>query len=169
MTIHLPIIINNIVVERSHRHVHLSRRTAWTLFGDREPKLRALSVLGEYATDLEVSVAGLGKCKALWPWREYDQLEVSMSEYVKLFDCYTPRRVSGDVHAAREVLIATPRNAVEIPVIVPKAHVHAPRSACWRQLFPWALEFKQHETVDGRAFAHLDSDSFNALVGAAFA
>lgn len=156
--------INGMVIERSHRHIHLTEKTAELLFGlILPPVLLPLTVSGEYATNLQVSIPEIGTCKALYPWRPYNQLELAMSEYYRLFKVFAKRVMSGDHDNARTIVIGTGRGHVEVPVIVPAAHVHSP----FRPVvpFPLKLEVKLNETVDGLPHVHLDNDQFNAVMG----
>jgi propanediol utilization protein len=154
--------MTNVIIERSHRHVHLTERTAQTLFGDQELHLKPLSVLGEYVTDFYVNVPCLGKTRVLYPWRPYNQLEVAMSEYRRMMGHYTKRRNSGDVLDAAKVYTSDPY-IVELPVIVPVPHVHTPSLELLEGLegFPLDLDVRFNETVGGKAYVHLDNDAFN--------
>lgn len=160
--------MSQIIIERSHRHVHLTARTAEILFGDQGLHLTPLSVLGQYATDLYVHVPCLGKTRVLYPWRPYNQLEVSMSEYLRMIGHYTKRRESGDVGEAETVEIEScvKGSKATIPVIVPSAHVHTPDLSILEALeeFQLGLEVRFAPTLDGNAYVHLDNDQFNAVI-----
>lgn len=155
------------VIDRSANHCHLSEADAHLIFGG-EPNhvsLRPLAIEGEYATDLNIYDAPGNRYTVLYPWRKYSQIEVSMSDYYKLFGRYTRRRASGDLEGAKVLDI----NGVMIPVIVAEAHVHIAEPSDYELLrtlnFPFHLATKSNLTTDGLSHIHLDTDQYAAIQG----
>lgn len=168
------VIINGVVIERSHRHIHLTEEAFTTLYGkNKEFRIgKALSVMGEFATDLEVNIPIIGKCKLLWPLRSYNQLELSMAEYIRLFNEIPKRRMSGDLDDTRKVHVSWGNASVEVNVIVPYPHIHGDIKSLddfvYSLKHPLAsleYEFKPSQTIDSRLYMHLDNDSYNAVLG----
>jgi propanediol utilization protein len=142
------------------------------LFCGAPADLTPLSIVGEFATDLHVEHPVLGDVRVLYPWRAYDQLEVSMTEYFRLFDTVARRVDSGRAEGARQTNVFVGKLQVRVPVIVPRPHCHAPNyltryeSELIQQCFcPWALTQQISSTVGGRIVIHLDSDQYNAMAG----
>lgn len=164
-------------VERSHRHLHLSRATAeaWGFADAARDQLefRELSVLGEYATIFKVEVPCLGPTTVLYPWRDEDVLEVAMSEYLRIHGEYAHRRNSNQLLGAKTVTLTHRHWLVEVPSIVVWPHAHGPELSVSSfdlrrrtvSQFPLELRYKPGATRDNQIIVHLDNDQFNALQG----
>jgi len=150
------------VIDRSANHCHLSEGDAHIIFGEElnHVSLRPLAIEGEYVTNLKVC-----RYTVLYPWREYSQIEMAMSDYYKLFGAYTRRRASGDLEGAERIDVG----GVVIPVIVAEAHVHIAKPSDYELLrtlnFPFHLATKSNITIDGLSHIHLDTDQYAAIQG----
>lgn len=158
------------IIERSANHAHLTEADASIIFGDaclpENLILKPLAICGEFATNLKV-VDGKGNSyTVVYPWRNSSQIEVAQSDYYKMFKTYASRVNSGEILDAESIVV---NDAVSIPVIVVKAHIHVPPSLSYKIPnyldFPFPLSVKINETVDGNIRMHLDIDQYAALQG----
>ena len=151
-------------IQRSNRHVHLTEETAKKLNVHTDMELSPLMIDGQFSTNKFLEIPKLGKTRVLYPWREYDVLEVSMTEYFKLFKEYTDRRHSNQVEGARQILIS--EYNVSIPTVVVIPHMHMPKHlvcAVYKE-FPLPLHVKLEEsTVEDKCYIHVDQDQYNGL------
>jgi len=160
------------VIDRSADHCHLTEKDAITLFGVERIKgckKKALTIEGEFATDLKIEDFRDTRYTVLYPWREYSQLELAQSSYYKLTYKYSERVGSGELQDAKLLNVSTDHNmiGIDIPVITVKAHVHL---NTWEDTdlleilnFPFPLAIKVSKTTDGLNHIHLDTDQFAAL------
>ncbi len=114
----------------SNRHCHLRRDTFVKLFGDVElTKRNELNQIGEYASDYTVTIKTdkdqIDKVRVLGPNREYDQIEISLTDAYKL-GVKPPVRSSGKLEGSEGVtLIGTVGTVnIEYGLIIAERHVH---------------------------------------------
>ena len=122
----------------SNRHMHIRKDTFHQLFGpDVElSSYRDLYQPGEFAAEQVVTIVGpkmrsIQNVRILGPYRDYDQIELSLTDAIGL-GIHPPIRNSGDLHDAAPLTIAGPKGSVFLQkcAIVANRHVHmAPRHA----------------------------------------
>ena len=123
---------NQVVVEISARHVHVSKADLETLFGkDYELTVKKeLSQPGQYACEERVRVVGTkGEFPAvsiLGPCRNATQVELSLTD-ARSIGVDAPVRESGDIDDSGTCKLVGPCGEVEIAcgVIAAKRHIHA--------------------------------------------
>ena len=123
---------NQVVVEISARHVHVSKADLETLFGkDYELTVKKeLSQPGQYACEERVRVVGTkGEFPAvsiLGPCRNATQVELSLTD-ARSIGVDAPVRESGDIDGSGTCKLVVPCGEVEIAcgVIAAKRHIHA--------------------------------------------
>lgn len=123
---------NQVVVEISARHVHVSKADLETLFGkDYELTVKKeLSQPGQYACEERVRVIGTkGEFPAvsiLGPCRNATQVELSLTD-ARSIGVDAPVRESGDIDGSGTCKLVGPCGEVEIAcgVIAAKRHIHA--------------------------------------------
>lgn len=121
---------NQVIIEGSGRHIHLTQETLEALFGagfQLEVK-KELSQPGQFATPSKVEVTGPKgslKMSILGPCRKADQVELSFTDARTLgLDC--PVRESGDLAGSPGCTLTGPVGSVEIKegCIIAKRHIH---------------------------------------------
>ena len=123
---------NQVVVEISARHVHVSKADLETLFGkDYELTVKKeLSQPGQYACEERVRVVGTkGEFPAvsiLGPCRNATQVELSLTD-ARSIGVDAPVRESGDIDGSGTCKLVGPCGEAEIAcgVIAAKRHIHA--------------------------------------------
>lgn len=123
---------NEVLVEVSARHVHLSREDLDALYGkDYELTLKKeLSQPGQYACEERVRVIGpKGEFPAisiLGPVRPATQVELSLGD-ARSIGVKAPVRESGDIAGSGACKLVGPAGEIEIAegVIAAKRHIHA--------------------------------------------
>lgn len=123
---------NQVVVEISARHVHVSKADLETLFGkDYELTVKKeLSQPGQYACEERVRIVGTkGEFPAvsiLGPCRNATQVELSLTD-ARSIGVDAPVRESGDIDGSGTCKLVGPCGEVEIAcgVIAAKRHIHA--------------------------------------------
>lgn len=119
------------LVEISARHVHVTKETLETLFGEGyelTPK-KDLSQPGQFACEERVTVVGpkkeLAGVSILGPCRPADQVELSATD-ARSIGVKAPIRESGDVTGSGACKLVGPKGEVELSegVIVAKRHIH---------------------------------------------
>lgn len=123
---------NQVVVEISARHVHLSKADLETLFGkDYELTVKKeLSQPGQYACEERVRVVGtkgeFPTVSILGPCRNATQVELSLTD-ARSIGVDAPVRESGDIDGSGTCKLVGPCGEVEIAcgVIAAKRHIHA--------------------------------------------
>ena len=183
---------NQILVETSARHVHLTREHIEVLFGKGYELTvkKMLSQPGQFASNERVEVVGPKKSipgvSILGPARSADQVEVSFTD-ARTLGLSAPVRESGDIAGSAPCKLVGPCGELELSegVIVAKRHIHlTPEDAA-----EYGVEDKQIVSVAidsglGRktvfddvvvrvspsyALAmHVDTDEANAALRAAF-
>lgn len=122
---------NNINIETSARHIHLSDADLETLFGagyQLTPK-KDLSQPGQFACTEKVTVVGpkkeLGGVSILGPTRKQTQVEISLTE-ARSIGLSVPIRESGDLEGSTGCKLIGPCGEVtlETGVIAAKRHIH---------------------------------------------
>ncbi|MDO4356461.1 MAG: phosphate propanoyltransferase [Clostridia bacterium] len=122
---------NQVLVETSARHVHLTREALETLFGEGfelTPK-KWLSQPGEFASTSRVDVVGPRKTIAgvsvLGPTRRVNQVELSLTD-ARSVGIAAPVRESGNVVGSGACKLVGPKGEVELTegVIAAKRHIH---------------------------------------------
>ena len=115
----------------SARHVHLSQADLETLFGPGYTltPLKELSQPGQFAAKEQVAVVGpkgeLGKVRVLGPVRGATQVEVAMTDAMKL-GIKAPVRMSGELNGTPGCKLVGPAGEVTISqgVIAAARHIH---------------------------------------------
>ncbi len=178
--------MNEILIETSARHVHVTKETLEILFGKgyELTKKKDLSQPGQYASNERVTVVGpkkeLANVSILGPCRSGDQVELSATD-ARSIGLDIAIRESGDTAGTPGCTLKGPAGEVTIKegVIVAKRHIHLTPATAEK------LGVKNKDTVwvkcntNGRAavlgdvvvrvsdsFAdamHIDTDESNAI------
>lgn len=120
-----------IPVEISARHVHLTQEAVDVLFGKGYilTKKRSLSQPGQFLAEERVKLVTakgqLNNIAILGPVRPENQVELSLTD-ARVLGVKAPICLSGDLEGAADVVIVGPKGVVtaERSVMVAKAHVH---------------------------------------------
>ncbi|WP_167958761.1 ethanolamine utilization phosphate acetyltransferase EutD [Anaerosporobacter faecicola] len=122
-----------VMVEASGRHVHLSQKDLYALFGEgyQLTPVKDLSQPGQYACAERVTITGpKGSMKnvvILGPTRPESQVEISLTDGLAL-GIKAPVRLSGDIDNTPGIVITNPANGRSITLdrglIVAKRHIH---------------------------------------------
>lgn len=121
-----------ITVGISARHVHVTRETLDVLFGEGYELTvkKELSQPGQFASneliDLVTEKTTFPKVRILGPIRKGDQVEVSLTDAMKLGLKTTPVRDSGNVAGSPGITLVGPKGKVELKegVIAAQRHIH---------------------------------------------
>ncbi len=177
---------NQVTVEISARHIHLSQADLETLFGEGYELTvkKMLSQPGQFACEERVTVVGpkreLAGVSILGPVRKETQVELSLTD-ARSIGVKAPVRESGDIAGSAGCKLVGPKGEIEITqgVIAAKRHIHATTADAERM----GLEDKQIvkveiPTTDGRSLVfgdvvvrvsdsyalamHIDTDESNA-------
>lgn len=176
---------NEVLVEVSARHVHVTKEVLETLFGkgyELTPK-KDLSQPGQFACEERVTVVGakreLAGVSILGPVRPETQVEISLTD-ARSIGVSAPVRESGDIAGSGACKLVGPCGEVELKegVIAAKRHIHmTPADAeimgvCDKQIVKVAMNTEGRKTVyddvvvrvsDKYALAmHIDTDESNA-------
>ena len=176
---------NEVLVEVSARHVHVTKEVLETLFGkgyELTPK-KYLSQPGQFACEERVTVVGakreLAGVSILGPVRPETQVEISLTD-ARSIGVSAPVRESGDIAGSGACKLVGPCGEVELKegVIAAKRHIHmTPADAeimgvCDKQIVKVAMNTEGRKTVyddvvvrvsDKYALAmHIDTDESNA-------
>ena len=122
---------NQVLVETSARHVHLSQKDLDTLFGEgyQLTNKKDLSQPGQFACTERVDVVGSKKTLAgvtiLGPVRPDTQVELSLTD-ARSIGVDAPIRESGDIAGSGVCKLVGPKGEVELTqgVIAAKRHIH---------------------------------------------
>ena len=166
----------------SNRHVHLNKEIYDMLFDEEMEMVRPLNQIGEFVSNQVVSICigekEISNVKVLGPLRDYNQVEISRKDALKLGIC-PPVRASGDLSGALEVTLKTNKASVKVSAcILAQRHVHMPASLANKlgvndkQKVQIKLEGDRSGIVDAfvkiseNAFfeAHLDTDDACAFI-----
>lgn len=177
---------NQVTVEISARHIHLSQKDLETLFGEGYELTvkKMLSQPGQFACEERITVVGpkreLAGVSILGPVRKDTQVELSLTD-ARSIGVKAPVRESGDIAGSAGCKLVAPKGEIEITegVIAAKRHIHATTADAERM----GLEDKQIvkveiPTTDGRSLIfgdvvvrvsdsyalamHIDTDESNA-------
>ena len=177
---------NQVTVEISARHIHLSQKDLETLFGKGYELTvkKMLSQPGQFACEERITVVGpkreLAGVSILGPVRKDTQVELSLTD-ARSIGVKAPVRESGDIAGSAGCKLVGPKGEIEITegVIAAKRHIHATTADAERM----GLEDKQIvkveiPTTDGRSLIfgdvvvrvsdsyalamHIDTDESNA-------
>jgi putative phosphotransacetylase len=116
----------------SNRHIHLTKETFQKLFGENAEfeEMRPLYQPGEFASKHTVSVVGpklrnIPSIRILGPLRNYDQVEVSMTDAIFL-GINSPVANSGTLDNAAPLTLIGPKGSVYLNkcAIIASRHVH---------------------------------------------
>lgn len=172
------------IVETSARHIHVTKETFATLFGQDATltNKKDLSQPGQFACEEKVEVIGPRgslKLTILGPERNADQVEISATE-ARTLGVPAVIRESGDVAGTPGCKLVGPCGEVEISegVIVAKRHIHmtpadAEELGVKDKDIVWVeLDTKERKTIFGDVVArvsdsyalamHIDTDEANA-------
>ncbi len=122
---------NEVLVETSARHVHVSKKDLETLFGAGYELTvkKMLSQPGQYACEERVTVVGpkreLAGVSILGPCRGATQVELSLTD-ARSIGVNAPVRESGDIAGSGACKLVGPCGEVELTegVIAAKRHIH---------------------------------------------
>jgi len=131
-------IISEVPIEVSARHIHLTREDYYALWFTKKPEIkRLLSQPWQYLSDVRVNIFCPSKKQVkqvslLIPFRKETQLELSNSDADFLYDIknwvYPPRNISGDLNNSFDIILQNPDNKTELLVenstIRAQAHIH---------------------------------------------
>ena len=124
--------MEQVLVETSARHIHLTREAVEALFGEgyQLTKKKDLSQPGQFACAEKLEVVGpKGKLKAsiLGPERSASQVELSLTD-ARTIGVSAPIRESGDIAGTPGCKLVNPENGAEYElkegVIAAKRHIH---------------------------------------------
>ncbi|MBQ9531914.1 MAG: phosphate propanoyltransferase [Eubacterium sp.] len=123
---------NEVVVEISARHVHVSQKDLETLFGKGYELTvkKMLSQPGQYACEERVRVVGTKSefpaVSILGPVRPETQVELSLTD-ARSIGVTAPVRESGDLEGSGTCKLVGPAGEVELTkgVVAAKRHIHA--------------------------------------------
>lgn len=176
---------NEILVEVSARHVHVTEETFRILFGDNAVLgfKKALSQPGQFVSDKKVNLIGKKKnimnVSILGPCRNLNQVEVSKTD-ARTLGADAPIRLSGDIEGTESIIIEGPCGSVTLEqgLMVAKRHVHLDPETAKRlnksdgEIVNVKLTSEERSLVFGdvvvrvsekyRPAVHLDTDEGNA-------
>lgn len=177
---------NQVMVETSARHIHVSKQDLETLFGAGYELTvkKMLSQPGQFACEERVTVVGpkreLKGVSILGPCRPATQVELSLTD-ARSIGCAAPVRESGDVAGSGACKLVGPCGEVELTegVISAKRHIHmTPEDAVEFGLADKDIVSVKIENDNGRACVlgdvivrvspsyalamHIDTDEANA-------
>ena len=122
--------MNQILVETSARHLHLTEKAVEILFGagHQLTKKKDLSQPGQFACEEKVEVVGPKgslKMSVLGPVRPDNQVELSFTD-ARTLGVTAPVRESGDIDGTPGILLKGPAGelTIENGVIIAKRHIH---------------------------------------------
>lgn len=176
--------MQQIKIEISARHVHLTQQDLEVLFGDGYDlkKEKALSQAGDFAASEVVSVEGakgrMDNVRIVGPCRGYSQVELSATDCYKI-GINAPVRLSSKIIGSAGVKLVGPKGELKLKegAIIAKRHIHMnPEDSAKlgvkngqnvklaidgpRALVFDNVEVRVHESF--RLTVHLDTDEANA-------
>ena len=124
-------IYENIPIEISNRHVHLSVEHSDILFGKgkRLTSFKELSQTGQFASNEIVTLINRGrkieKVRAVGPERKESQVELSKTD-ARYFGVDAPIRLSGNLENTPGLIVNGPKGEIKLEkgVIVAQRHLH---------------------------------------------
>lgn len=117
-----------ITIGVSARHVHLTEEIYNVLFDEPIEKDFNLNQNGEFASKQRLSIVvgdkEIANVRILGPFRQYNQVEISKKDAMKL-GVNPPVRASGNLDGALPVVLKTPKGSVNVTgCILAQRHVH---------------------------------------------
>lgn len=179
-----------VLIETSARHVHVTKETLETLFGEgyQLTKKKDLSQPGQFACEERVQVIGpkgsFPTVSILGPERPADQVEISASD-ARTLGVTAPVRESGDIAGSAPCKLVGPKGEVELSegVIVAKRHIHmTPEDAARyglkdKQVVSVKIQSAERSLIFGDTVVrvspnyalamHIDTDESNAVMAPA--
>ena len=120
----------NVSIGVSNRHVHLTRKDLYTLFGEgyELEKRNDLTQPGQFASTSLVTIktdkSEIEGVRVLGPVRNYTQIEISKTDAYKL-GLNPPVRNSGDLDGSCMITIIGPKGNIEVNgCIIAARHIH---------------------------------------------
>lgn len=123
---------DNVIVNLSNRHIHLSQQDIETLFGKgyQLKKVKDLLQPGQFAAEECIKLVGpkgeFPKIRILGPARNQSQCEIMYSDAFILGIEPPPVRESGDLKDSAPMTIIGPKGKIELKegLIIAKRHIH---------------------------------------------
>jgi len=120
-----------IPIEASARHIHLSKKHLYALFGENYKlnKLKDLSQPGQFLCKERVNLIGtkgvIENVAILGPVRDKTQIEISKTDCIFL-GVEAPYRDSGDLENSGDIFVGNRNKIIEIKsgLIIAKRHIH---------------------------------------------
>lgn len=176
--------MNEIKIEISARHVHLTQQNLEQLFGEgyQLTPEKELSQPGQYASTDAITIVGpkrqIENVRVLGPCRNFTQIEISKTDSYSL-GITAPVRLSGKIIGSGAIKLIGPKGEVELKegAIVAKRHIHMNPTQAQKLGVtngqnvkvavegPRAIVFDQVEVRVDENFdlsMHLDTDEANA-------
>ena len=167
--------MNEINIETSARHIHVSAADLEKLFGAGyalTPK-KDLSQPGQYACNEKVTVKGPKgelKMSILGPTRKQTQVEISLTD-ARAIGLKVPIRESGDLAGSAGCTIVGPAGEVTIEegVVAAKRHIHlsvdeaAALDVTDKQIVKVQIDSKERSIIFGDVVVRVNKDYRNAM------
>lgn len=123
--------LNKIPVGVSNRHIHLTEKDLFTLFGEgyKLTNVKFLSQPGQFAARETVVIRGvkgeIQNVRVLGPVRKASQVEISKTDMFTL-GVIVPVRMSGDIKGTPGIEVIGPNGSVTLQegLIIAKRHIH---------------------------------------------
>ena len=172
-----------VIVGVSNRHVHLNKETYEKLFKKELTKFRDLDQPTQFAANEKVSIKvnniKMDNVRIVGPLREYNQIEISLTDAYKL-KVKPPIRTSGNLKGSLPVTIIGPKGSVDLKegLIIADRHIHITK----QQMKKYNLKEKENLAVkvngeksgilknvhlkvldNSNLRLHLDTDDANSL------
>ncbi|MBR3362707.1 MAG: phosphate propanoyltransferase [Bacilli bacterium] len=172
-----------VIVGVSNRHVHLNKETYEKLFKKELTKFRDLDQPTQFAANEKVSIKvnniKMDNIRIVGPLREYNQIEISLTDAYKL-KVKPPIRTSGNLKGSLPVTIIGPKGSVDLKegLIIADRHIHITK----QQMKKYNLKEKENLAVkvngeksgilknvhlkvldNSNLRLHLDTDDANSL------
>jgi putative phosphotransacetylase len=167
--------MNEINIETSARHIHVSAADLEKLFGigyELTPK-KDLSQPGQYACNEKVTVKGPKgelKMSILGPTRKQTQVEISLTD-ARAIGLKVPIRESGDLAGSAACTIVGPAGEITIEegVVAAKRHIHlsideaAALDVTDKQIVKVQIDSKERSIIFGDVVVRVNKDYRNAM------
>jgi putative phosphotransacetylase len=167
--------MNEINIETSARHIHVSAADLEKLFGagyELTPK-KDLSQPGQYACNEKVTVKGPKgelKMSILGPTRKQTQIEISLTD-ARAIGLKVPIRESGDLAGSAGCTIVGPAGEITIEegVVAAKRHIHlsldeaAALNVTDKEIVKVQIDSKERSIIFGDVVVRVNKDYRNAM------
>ena len=169
-------------IRLSNRHVHLTKEVYELLFDEEMTKRNDLSQPGQFVSNQKLSILvndkRIDNIVVMGPFREYNQVEVSMKD-ARGLGVKPPVRRSGDLNGALDVILETPKASVSVKaMILANRHLHISDKDADilglkdKQIIQVKIpgdrsgivDVEVKTTIDGVMEVHLDTDDGNAFL-----